>query len=91
MRTQAATAQAAAAAQAAAVAGQISGPATVGGISPGKIFVLISLLAARLILFIPICLVLFFSYYGMLAILVSGRHIHCYKGCLSSNSDEEDF
>lgn len=41
MQTQAATAQAAAAAQAAAVAGQISGPAAVGELSAGKIFVLI--------------------------------------------------
>lgn len=41
MQSQAATAQAAAAAQAAAVAGQISGPATVGGISPSKISQLI--------------------------------------------------
>ena len=36
MQTQAATAQAAAAAQAAAVAGQIQGPAAVGGISAGE-------------------------------------------------------
>ncbi|KAK7084665.1 Mothers against decapentaplegic 4 [Halocaridina rubra] len=37
MQTQAATAQAAAAAQAAAVAGQIPGPASVGGISAGNL------------------------------------------------------